>query len=411
MAEEDQQQQVPKQEGPTEIPEASQAERDALKRHYVTGDRYRGRNDEIAREYSDLIKRNERVLSRIDQVTYEPEKIEEYAKKIIKIGETMIDNAPACEPLGFAARIASNPGLLSKPELEKISLNTIANAGLAYMALQIPSGSALINRAMKNGVVMCSTGELGIVGGLYESDINTLITAVDLEGDMLQPSKLYVFYEELYHADQVKSSNIISEVKLGEYHRKDIVLWHMGVEANAKIAAALMIMEHTEAGDNSIREKILARGDSEPDSAIFKAVSEAYDKHGLENIRNNPSLLMPAFEAFFSDDGMASSYMELNMMDIEMFRVGTPDEYNKIMAGTKRFTIDQFVENFGQIPGLKGNIFEGRFQSRDDLLQLLPSDSTFKKWLTGEFNFAAEGDTSSAVQLALTPQVTLKTTP
>jgi len=252
-------------------------------------------------------------------------------------------------------------------------------------------GNALINRASRDGVTLLSQEEMPVVDGFFDHRTDVLSsTTGDLSDYQIDAQKFLVFYEELFHADQVNRHHVERQLEPGRLHRHDAGLWALGAEASAKVAAALMIMEHSENGRDEIRQEILANIDSEPDRAVFMAVNAAYEQHGMEAIRNNASLLAPAFEAFFGEKGMASEYMQLYLVNLDMTRVSEPDEFRKIMRGTRHISVDDFVETFGKIPGVRGNMLEGRYENREDLVRLMPEQSQFRQWLTGEFTFAAE---------------------
>ena len=364
----------------------------SLQRHYYEDRNYRRRIPQMLREYHEIIENSERVLAHRNELTYEPEISAFVAQEAIKFGNQLIDNVQDSSiPAGFALEVATHPERFTDEEINATDPRILANIAFVQTALEIPMGNALITRASRDKVVLVSQEEMPIVDGFFDPKVDVLTsTTGDLSDYRIDANKFLVFYEELFHADQVNRNHIDRQMEPGRLHRQDAGLWSLGAEANAKVAAALMIMEHAENGHDDLRREILANIDSEPDKAVFKAVNEAYEKYGLEAIRNNPSLLAPAFEAFFGENGMASEYMQLYLMNMDMTRVSDPDEFRRIMRGTRHISMDDFVDTFGRIPGLHGNMLEGRYQSREDLVRLMPEESQFRKWLTGEFTFAAE---------------------
>jgi hypothetical protein len=376
-----------------EADRALQAERRALERHYYEDGKYKDRLPQIIKEYEEAILRAQKVLDRRHELTYEPELAVGTAEDVIKLGRQLRDSAAdSCLPVGLAARIAARPEILTGEDIKNTDPRMLANIAFVQTALEIPMGNALINRAMKNSVITCTQEAMPMIAGFYSRDLNLLTaTTGDLKDGEIDAGNLLTFYEELYHADQTEHRRFDHHMDFGRYHRQDISLWSLGVEANAKVAAALMIMEHADNGHDEFRQEILENIESESDGAIFKAVSDAYEKHGLQALRDDPKLLAPAFEAFFSESGMAKQYMQGYLLDIQAMRISQPDEFQKLMRGTRRFSLDDFVDAFGKIPGTRGNMLEGRYQSREDLLRLFPEESQFRKWLTGEFSFAADG--------------------
>ena len=377
----------------SEADRALRDERRALERHYYEGGKYKDRLPQIIKEYRDVVERSQRLLDRRSELTYEPEISVQVAEETLKLGKQLLESAgDSCMPTGFAARIAARPELVTPEEIKNSDPRILANIAFVQAALEIPMGNALINRAMKHSVIVCSQESMPMLAGFYSTDLNLLTaTTGDLSDDKIDADNLLTFYEELYHADQVKDRNVDRHMEPGRYHRQDISLWSLGVEANAKVAAALMIMEHADNGNDELRQEILSGIGFEADGAIFKAVNDAYEKHGLQSLRDDAKLLAPAFEAFFSESGMAKEYMQGYLLDIQAMRISQPDEFQKLMRGTRRFSLDDFVDAFGKIPGTRGNMLEGRYQSREDLLRLFPEESQFRKWLTGEFSFAADG--------------------
>lgn len=384
---------APPPQAGAEADRALQAERRALERHYYEDGKYRDRLPQIIKEYEEAILRAQKVLDRRHELTYEPELSVGIAKDVIKLGRQLRDSAAdSCLPVGLAARVAARPEILTEEDIKSTDPRMLANIAFVQTALEIPMGNALINRAMKNSVIACTQESMPMIAGFYSTDLNLLTaTTGDLMDGKIDAGNLLTFYEELYHADQMTVRDLDHQMEPGRYHRQDISLWTLGVEANAKVAAALMIMEHADNGHDEFRQEILEDIESESDGAIFKAVNDAYEKHGLQALRDDPKLLAPAFEAFFSESGMAREYMQGHLIDMQAMRISQPDEYQKLMRGTRRFSVDEFVDTFGKIPGLRGNMLEGRYQSREDLLRLFPEESQFRKWLTGEFSFAAEG--------------------
>ncbi len=389
---------------------ALQAERRALERHYYEDGKYKDRLPQILQEYRNVITRSQTVLDRRQELTYEPEISVRYAEETLKLGQQLLTStADSCMPAGVAARIAARPEIVTAEELGNTDPRMLANIAFVQAALEIPMGNALINRAMKNGVVVCSQETMPLFGGFYSKDLNLLTaTTGDLKDGRIDASNFMSFYEELYHADQIKDRNIDRHMEPGRYHRQDISLWSLGAEANAKVAAALMIMEHADNGHDELRQEILSGIGFEADGAIFKAVNEAYEKHGLQALRDDPKLLAPAFEAFFSESGMAKDYMQGYMIEMQAMRLSQPEEFQKFMRGTRRFSLDDFVEAFGTIPGTRGNMLDGRYENREDLVRLLPENSQFRQWLSGEFTFAAE---NPALQQSTAPAPSPVATP
>lgn len=389
----------PQQAAPAATPTLSaDAASRSLQRHYYDTRDYKRRMPEILREYREVVESSERVLARRDQLLYEPDVSAALAEQSIKLGNQLIESsASSTVPVKFALEVATHPERFTQEEIEATDPRILANIAFVQAALEIPMGNALIHRAARDGVMLVSQEEMPVVGGFYNSDADILAsTTGDLSDRQIDAQSFLTFYEELFHADQVNRHHIDRMLEPGRYHRQDIGLISLGAEANAKVAAALMIMEHAANGHDELRQEILANIDSEVDGAIFKAVNAAYEQHGLEAIRNNPSLLAPAFEAFFGKDGVGSEYSTLYFLAMDTTRVSDPDEFRKLMRGDKRISVDDFIDTFGRIPGLRGNILEGRYQNREDLVRLLPEDSQFRQWLTGEFTFAAEAAPAAA---------------
>jgi hypothetical protein len=202
----------------SEADRALRDERRALERHYYEGGKYKDRLPQIIKEYEEAILRAQKVLDRRHELTYEPELAVGTAEDVIKLGRQLRDSAAdSCLPVGLAARIAARPEILTGEDIKNTDPRMLANIAFVQTALEIPMGNALINRAMKNSVITCTQEAMPMIAGFYSRDLNLLTaTTGDLKDGEIDAGNLLTFYEELYHADQVKEhSNVDRHMDFG----------------------------------------------------------------------------------------------------------------------------------------------------------------------------------------------------
>src|SRR5690606_23338346 len=120
--------------------------------------------------------------------------------------------------------------------------------------------------AMKAHVAMCAPSSDMHIGGFYAPEMDMMaVSPPNLKDDDLSASDALIFYEELWHAVQEESWKMGTEEKdyiSGRHSLKDYTILHLGLEAHAKVGAALMILEHAEAGRTGWLDQILENIDS-----------------------------------------------------------------------------------------------------------------------------------------------------
>jgi hypothetical protein len=336
---------------------------------------------ELTREERAIEREKESILRSLRHYMGERYYGEDRMKKLKEIHENA---ESACVPIGLAARVATRADLFEKDVETNGTNEGKVNLKLVYDALQIPTGRMMINEAMREHVMTCAVQSIPGNLGAFVLEGNAIFTAVDkLSTPDVSALNTITFYEELAHAYQTHEQDMVPGEKRflsREYRIDDYAAWNLFIEADAKVMAALMIMEHSEAGDDSKRQYLL-NSNEDPDKDVFLKVNELYEEHGAEALRKNPELLRPAFEAFLQDKNRMGTYAD-NILKAGVESYQTERElYDRYMAAKTDFlTPARFRDAFGRKYGYD-------VDTRAEIVGLLQPDHPLTKWVKGEMSF------------------------
>lgn len=316
-------------------------------------------------------------------------------EQTISIFESYLENAQSiCEPLGAAAR-KYGPEYWESERYKELPNDEKSRSVYAHSAKASPTANSLLNQAMSAGVELCVGEGMPNFEGAFIDEMNAIFSQpIDVETYGELAAHIFIFYEELWHSAQYAVWNqgyVDDGVESADYTLRDSLLWAIASEAEAKVGAAFMLMETLEGEKDSDKEMLMkglidATG-SYPQK-IISMVYDIYDEYGLESIRNNPSLLAPAFEVVFQDeDGeFGVDYGSLYQREMEKLRVLYPEKYDRFLEDAEmKVTLEEFVNTFGHNFGEKG-MLEGRYGSIEDLVGIMPEDSSLRKFLSEGLN-------------------------
>lgn len=260
---------------------------------------------------------------------------------------------------------------------------------------QTQQGRPIIYAAEFYDLILCLSGKIQSVAG-YNSFVNAAIvnpkeTKTDKISSSFSTSRetdltnnafqnlpnlgfiLYSFAEEMTHSYQSKNSRITSSPRQTPYSRPDEKLWNLLVESHAKVIASLILVEIASKNNNAYLKLLDKFTDPENKDGTAQTIRKVLDiitVQGIEKIRNNPTLLLPAYMTFIQNTGDTYLPQACNFIN------------NIDPANTDRITIDQIIQAFGQIPKMEGNALQEAFHGKtpEDIVELMSDNSDLKIW-------------------------------
>lgn len=355
---------------------------------------------------------------------YSPTRYESLKQRFQAIsGEFKVDTASMCIPAQEARLLR----FLTTDQTAELGLSTeqrIAVEGVYFLSGTTAGEAVTMSAASvsddpkyeNNDVIICAVNGDPDKEGFYRPDHNLAtfdlhfqrwdqeqqkIVKCDATHTVLGSSSQFgnvlgVLAEELTHAYQNNSKKIWEPTQVADgnpfHSRPDEKLWNMFVEGHAKVVAANMMVQMAMNKTNS--DGTISRGRPDflnsflqnwhdgTDAEIVRTVMSLHMQYGAEAIKNDPSLLWPAYEVFFAETG--DSYF--SQFGEYLNEVIDPQDYD-------RLDIDHIIRAFGEIPGMKGNgLAEVLFGKRpEDIAAMLDQDSEMAQWFNENFNAMAEG--------------------
>lgn len=182
---------------------------------------------------------------------------------------------------------------------------------------------------------------------------------------------MVTLYEEFVHAAQFRHWGIFLPSYRERCRPIDEQLWNILVEVHAKIIVCMAYLQFyghhkVERLDNSL----LMQSHYKP---ILKGVEQVYRQHGYKKVDEDASLLAPAFEGFFKDARAVDCYLEQSIRFMKHAQPGgeIPQE--------------RYINAFGALPGVKGNMLKGRYNNIYEIIFLMPKDSRLGEFFQRHF--------------------------
>ena len=178
--------------------------------------------------------------------------------------------------------------------------------------------------------------------------------------------------EEFIHASQLyKWMNFLPSY-VQDFRNLDKQLWNLMVEVQAKLIVIRSYLQfYGNQKVSQLHNSILLTSHYKP---ILEKSLEIYTEHGFKNVDQNAELLLPAFEAFFRDPFALDCYYDQTLNF-------TSDLHSKEAVPHERY-----IEAFGKIPGMEGNMLAQKYKNIYDLIFIMPDQSKLAQCFKGYFS-------------------------
>ncbi len=182
---------------------------------------------------------------------------------------------------------------------------------------------------------------------------------------------MVTIYEEFTHLAQFREWGIFVPNYFMRCRPIDEQLWNIMLEVHAKIIVCMAYLQFygqhkVERLDNSL----LMQSHYKP---ILKKVEDIYRMYGYKAVDRDAKLLAPAMEAFFKDARAVDCYLEQSIAFMKQAKAD----------GT--ISTDRYVKAFGTLPGVDGNMLEGRHENIYTLITMMPQDSRLGEFFQRHF--------------------------
>lgn len=308
------------------------------------------------------------------------------------------DPRQSCIALYEAVEILGDP--LNTTTFLQLSGSQMLFLHLVLATTQTPTGAQLLSDLLPHDILLCADNENPSAQAFYAPAHRTITTqfrnvcrgydAIPAPGQTPDTAlfgiMLAAFMEEVAHAYQDKIRGLALSEKDAIRWAADVKMWDLAMEAHAKVLAALMMTEAFESGyEDAYAAKVQ---DGSPEAALIRNVSRILMTHGRDTLARKPSLLAPAFLAFFEDPQSMDNY----------FYQGA--EVISTLSELHRIPHADFVAAFGQLPGLKGNMLSGIMQSA--LVESVAPQTAMGEWFAAQH--AARRERKAGPSLPLAPE-------
>lgn len=306
-----------------------------------------------------------------------------YGERIAEIAlQLKINAGEVCTPVGYARDLAEHPELAGRNDILPVLPAYLDNAALVGAMMRTQLGEFLVDDAVKYNTILCQVPRDSTAGGNYHTlnGIDTVTYARSDTKPVFNP--LYAGYEELTHAHyNHRRQSDPDKIPIHLNTAADYFINAIENEASSKVSKAIGLFQQAEAvkDDNprfieSFMTGISGQMEPDMDLSVMEAVKKVYDEHGLDEIYSNPSLLLPAHVAFYK--GFSFRLYEDRLLE-------TAKANRDILAEGPEISVpfDVFKNQYGHLPGMIGNIFDGGpYNSMRDLLGELPAESTIRTY-------------------------------
>lgn len=304
--------------------------------------------------------------------------------RLRKIAEFIEDNAiPNTMPVKKAIE-AAELFKFSPPDKHpnKLTTQQIYLAKLINDMMNMPYGKELAETASAAGLYISATKSDRFLGAFVPSlrtvciNLDYITTEINWHEQGFEHSEKYAdalntALEEFIHASQLfKWMNFLPSMTT-DYRNLDKQLWNLMVEVQAKLIVVRSYLQfYGNQKVSQLHNSILLQSHYKP---ILETSIEIYTEHGFKNVDQNAELLLPAFEAFFKNPFALDCYYDQTINF-------TSDFHSK-----QAVPHDRYIEAFGNIPGMNGNMLAKRYKNIYDLIFLMPDSSKLGNCFRGYF--------------------------
>lgn len=251
-----------------------------------------------------------------------------------------------------------------------------------------PVGDIVISAAIKNNTLLCVDNEIN-VAGRYRSSLNVAMYELKnicdnfdwTESVLEDPAHYTRIYhtvnEELIHAAQYTEWGLFTSPGGTDYTRPDEKIWQLSVEAHAKLIAAGILVRQAHQSKPEFLEYFLQSDYRR--KPMVKLASKIYTEDKSSFYIQNLNSMADVFEIFFRTVKSMDAYQAQDRTSI-----------NKTHS-TQEIPIKSYTKSFGTLPGVKGNMLEGRYKRLSDVATLIPKESDLAIWFKESFEALAQG--------------------
>jgi|GEM_PF-7110119 len=275
-----------------------------------------------------------------------------------------VDASKSCVPAHEVWRLNMFPDLGEQLRTDgHLSSEQYTTSSLLSYHMSAPQGStlqAIAVSAILSDLIICANSNPSIYNGtsgtywptIHIADYNTSSLLAHTQAGVEQSNEnrlltTSLFFntitEEVTHAHQASSGVDFLPYSDRAVTRSDNKLWDLSWEAQANLITAIIFIEQDQYFVPSFLEAFITQ-ESEVRTMI-EILLPIFEEYGQETVRQNPHLLLPAYQSFFENDDMMNFYLSQ--------RAGIYNQTDSF----ERLALDRYIEAFGQIPGFEGNIF------------------------------------------------------
>lgn len=264
----------------------------------------------------------------------------------------------------------------------KLTTQQIYLSKLISDMMNMPYGKELAETAAACGLYISATKSERFLGAFVPAlrtvciNLNYITNDINWHEQGFEHTEKYAdalntALEEFIHASQLfKWTNFLPSMTT-DHRNLDKQLWNLMVEVQAKLIVVRSYLQfYGNQKISQLHNSILLQSHYKP---ILESSIEIYTEHGFKDVDQNAALLLPAFEAFFKNPHALDCYYDQTINF-------TSDFHSKQAVPHERY-----IEAFGKIPGMGGNMLAGKYKNIYDLIFLMPETSKLGSCFRGYF--------------------------